>query len=80
METAVIISLAISGGVAAIQLLDYLRHKETDLAEDMDYMKKDIIQLKIDNSICASDRSHTDEDMKEVVRLLEKLNDRLEHL
>jgi hypothetical protein len=73
-----VVSLIISGAVGVLQLLTYLQHKESNMAEELDYMKKDIFQLKIDNSVCASDRSHTDEDVKNTIKLLEKLDDKLD--
>lgn len=84
-----VISIFISLGVGTLQLLSFLRAKEKDkdttihedldqLYDELDYMKKDIIEIKIQNGICASDRHNSNEDIKEQLRILERFSDKLD--
>lgn len=74
------ISLLISAIVGGIQVIQFLGSRDRNLKDEIDYMKKDIIQIKIDNGICLTDRHNAIEDLKNNLRLLEKLDDKLDQL
>lgn len=71
------ISLLVSIAVGAVQLLKHIQGKELDVAKELDYIKKDIIEIKIQNGICLTDRHNQNEDIKNQVRVVEKIFDKL---
>ena len=81
MDTGTV-GLIISGIVGLVQILNFFRtrslHKESTINDELSIIKEDINELKVQNAICDNKHYNTSESIKEQMRALEKIVDKLE--